>query len=369
MLFSHKSHFLFIFFLMNFCKITPCQTASQAFNRIKLHIIEMDPAKMKFFATCLTALLLATLAPHTTSAQTNVTITSATTSFSDGLQGDLEKIVASHRGIMGIYCEKLGDGPSEIIAINADEIFPTASTIKVATMCAAMDQLVSGKGPFENYYSSMPYDETTTAGGSGWIQNYKFGTKIELKELIHLMITVSDNVATNMISVWIGLDTINQWLIDHGFEHTRQYATIGSRQIYDKQGREEWGLGSTTPREMARLMKMIVNGEAGTTSSTEEMLRILGHQYFDAGIAGAIPPMVYVGSKGGSVNASRSDVAIVAGPSATYILSIYTKENVNTSWKKNENEAELAITKISGLIWKHFHPDSTWQPAPGSENF
>ncbi len=297
----------------------------------------------------------------------NDAVTSATSSFSPGIKGSLERIVAEHDGIMGIYVRNLET--SETLRVNADDPFPTASTIKLAVMCAAFDKLADGTGPYDSYYDTTVYDASTSTGGSGFIRNYIDGTKLELKELIHLMITVSDNIATNMICDWISLEEVNNWLIDHDFQTTRMFATIGGRTIYDPEGRKkDWGLGVTTPEEMGRLMELIVTGRAGTTSTTDEMLRVLGHQYFDGGIAAGVPPITYVGSKGGSLNRSRSDVALVASPAGKYIVSVYTKENGDTSWE-NTNEAEAAIRKISRLVWQHFNPKSDWAPAAGTEKF
>lgn len=293
-------------------------------------------------------------------------ITSGTSEFDEGIVGELEQIVASHHGTMGIYCHNFASG--ETIAINANESFPTASTIKLAVLCTAMNMLATGTGPFKTYYDTKPYDASTSTGGSGFIRNYKDKTPMELKELIHLMITVSDNIATNMLCEWIGLEPVNKWLSDHGFEKTRMYSTIGGSLVFDQEGRKEWGLGRTTPHEMGSLMEMIATGKAGTTSTTEEMLRVLGHQYFDGGIPAGIPPMTYVGSKSGALNRSRSDNAIVAAPTGTYVLSIYTNDNKDTSWGAS-NEADKAIKKISTLVWKHFNPDSNWSSPDGADKF
>ncbi len=293
-------------------------------------------------------------------------VTSATTQFENGVLGDLQKVVAGHQGVMGIYCKHLGNG--ETFQINADEPFPTASTIKLAVMVTAFDLLAKGTGPYNSYYDKIPYDAAKSFGGSGFIQNYKDKTQLELKELMHLMITVSDNIATNMLCEWIGLDVVNGWLSRNGFDKTRIFSTVGGSSVSDPDGRKIWGLGRTTPREIGLLLEMIVSGEAGTTSTTDEMLRLLGHQYFDGGIPGAIPPMTYVGSKGGSVSDSRSDTAIIASPSGVYILTVYTKDNKDKSWNSS-NEAERAIGKTSELLWKHFNPESRWNRPEGCEKF
>lgn len=293
-------------------------------------------------------------------------VTSTTTVFSEGLAGELEKIAADHKGVMGIYCRHLENG--EVYAVNSDEPFPTASTIKVAVMAAALDLLARGEGPYKSYYDTRTYAASTSTGGSGFLQNYKNGTRVELKELIHLMITVSDNIATNMICDWIGLEKVNNWLASCGFQETRMFSTVGGSKVFDVEGRKTWGLGRTTPREMGNLMASIVTGKAGTTSTTEEMLRLLGNQYFDNSIPAGVPPTVYVGSKSGSLSRSRSDTAIIAAPTGSYVLAVFTKENEDTSWK-NDNEAEVRIQRISAAIWRHFNPDNAWERPEGADKF
>lgn len=295
----------------------------------------------------------------------HVTVTSATTEFAPGWTGDIMRIAASHRGVLGMSFRNLNSG--EEFSVNGDELFPTASSIKLAVMCTVFDELSFPWGKFHDYYATHPYDEGTSTGGAGFIQNYKNGRKVELKELLHFMITVSDNIATNMLVEWLGgLEPVNEWLKRHGFENTRMNSTIGGRIVWDKEGREKWGLGVSSPNEMRRLLEMIYSGKAGTTTATDEMLRLLGHQYFDSGIAAEAPPWVWVGSKSGAVNQSRSDNAIVAAPKGTYVLTIYTKDNTDTRWSR-ENEAEVAINKIARIVWRHVNPDSKWERPAGTE--
>jgi beta-lactamase class A len=301
-----------------------------------------------------------------TLAQTSSPETQKTPPAASPLQAELNAIAEAHEGDMGIYCRNLESG--EVYAVNADEPFETASTIKTAVMCAAMDLLDKGTGPYKTYYDKMTYETSATSGGSGIIQNYKPKTKLELKELIHLMMTVSDNTGTNMLCEWIGLDTVNQWLKDKGFEQTRIFSTIGGKVVWDQENREKWGLGRTTPREMGELMALIAEGKAGSPASTEEMLRVLSHQYFDSHIPGGLPPTTWVGNKTGSVNRSRSDCAIINGPRGLYVLTVFTKNNKDTSWGSS-NKAQLAIRKISNVIWNHYSPEKPYHPPAGIDKF
>lgn len=281
------------------------------------------------------------------------------------LKAELERIAAAHRGVMGISVKNLDTG--EEISVNGDQLFPTASSIKLAVMCAVFDEMCSPTGKFPDYYMTKPYDDATSVGGAGFVKQFKDGTKVELKELLHFMITVSDNVATNMLVEWLGgLDRVNDWLRARGFRHTRMNATVGGRAVWSAEGLREWGLGVCTPDEMRRLLEMIYKGEAGTTTSTDEMLRLLGNQYFDGLIAGEAPPTVWVGSKSGAINDARSDNAIVASPGAAYILTVYTKQNADKRWT-HENEAEVAIRKVARTVYQHFNPASTWVRPAGTE--
>ena len=274
--------------------------------------------------------------------------------FSQKLTKLTERQKSENGGTMGIYFKKLGT--KNTVEINADEMFPTASTIKLPVACTLLTQMSDPQTSFPDYFATKIYDGSTSMSGSGFLQNYKIGTKMEIKELLHLMITVSDNTATNMLTEWLGgPETINNWLQKNGFEKTRMFSTVGGRIVSNQEGRRTWGLGVTTPREMGTILERLSEGKLLSTTGTEELLRILGHQYFDDLIASEVPPKVWVGSKSGALNASRSDCAIVSGHTGTYLLVIFTKENKDTSWGE-KNFAEQLIKETSALAWKYTNP-------------
>jgi beta-lactamase class A len=290
-------------------------------------------------------------------------VTSATTDFSPGFRGELERIVAGHHGVMGLSVKNLDTG--EQCDVNGNMEFPTASTIKLAVMCTVFDLLSSPTSSFNNYYATRVYDEATSVGGAGFIRSFKNRTPVELKEALHFMVTVSDNTATNMLVEWIGgLQPVNDWLIAHGFEKTRMLATIGGKLVWNPELRGKWGIGVTTPNEMRRLLEMIRTERAGTTSATNEMMRLMGHQYFDGGIPSEVPPWVWVGSKSGALDSSRSDNAIVSSPGGTYVLSVYTAENSDHQWN-SDNEGDRNIQAVSRVVWKHFNPNYKWSKPAG----
>ena len=84
------------------------------------------------------------------------------------------------------------------------------------------------------------------------------------------------------------------------------------------------------------------------------MLRLLGRNYWDDNAISQLPPDVFVASKNGAVNESRSEVLYVNGADARYIFCITTKNNKDQSWK-DENEAWVLTRKLSKLLWEYFN--------------
>jgi beta-lactamase class A len=83
------------------------------------------------------------------------------------------------------------------------------------------------------------------------------------------------------------------------------------------------------------------------------MLRLLSRNYWDEQALSEIPADVLVASKGGAVNASRSEVLFVNGRGARYIFCICTKNIKDQSWEDG-NEAWVLTKKLSRLLWAYF---------------
>ncbi|MEP6755768.1 MAG: serine hydrolase [Chthonomonadales bacterium] len=279
------------------------------------------------------------------------------------LKAQLDAIAAPFKGTLGYSVHHIKN--RESIDLRGDERFPTASTIKLAIMCTAFEKQQKGE---IGYFDTRSITDADKRTGAGFIQHYRPDTKIELKELLHLMITISDNMATAMLIRWLTAMEINHWLERQGFKVTRLLSQLPENETGLIALYKEWGLGVTTPNEMRDLMERIATGKAGTPAATDEMQRLLSHQYFTMGIGSQVPPFVGIGSKSGAVDASRSDVAIVHAPTGDYSLSIYTKEAKDQSWEWG-NEGENAIRAISRAVFTHYNPKVDWAPKPGYDKF
>jgi beta-lactamase class A len=261
------------------------------------------------------------------------------------LQYTLENLTTGFKGDVGIYVKDLHTGKTA--SINADSIFPTASMVKVPILIGIMDKLNKGE---LKYHQELTYKDSLFYAGSDLLASLKHNEKVELSKVIMLMLTTSDNTASLWLQSLAGTGTrINQILDSIGYTATR----VNSRTPGREAGRDKFGWGQTSPKEMASLFEALANRTLMDASSSEKMLRLLGRNYWDEEALSQIPPDVFVASKNGAVNASRSEVVYVSGKNARYVFCICTKNNKDTSWELNNEAWELA-RKVSKLLWETY---------------
>ena len=261
------------------------------------------------------------------------------------LQKQLETLTTGFKGDVGIYVKDLHTGKT--VSINADSIFPTASMVKVPILIGIMDKLNKGE---LKYHQELTYKDSLFYAGSDLLASLKHNEKVELSKVIMLMLTTSDNTASLWLQSLAGTGTrINQILDSIGYTATR----VNSRTPGREAGRDKFGWGQTSPKEMATMFEALANRTLLDTASSEKMLRLLGRNYWDEEALSQIPPDVFVASKNGAVNASRSEVVYVSGKNARYVFCICTKNNKDTSWESNNEGWELA-RKVSKLLWETY---------------
>lgn len=261
------------------------------------------------------------------------------------LQREVEALTAGFNGQVGVHIRSLRTGKT--VDLNADSVFPTASIVKVPILLGIMHRIHKGELTYHmplNWPDTMNYDP-----GEDIVAYLKPQTKIELSKVMMLMMTISDNNA----SLWLqqlagGGAVINPLMDSLGYGQTRVNSRTPGRESY----RPVFGWGQTTPREMARIFADIIDRKIFSKDACDRMLRIMGRQYWDEEALSSIPPDVFVASKNGAVNASRSEVLYVNGKHP-YILSIFTKNNRDVSWDAS-NEAWQLTRKISAAVWTHY---------------
>jgi beta-lactamase class A len=287
----------------------------------------------------------------------------ARTAAKSSIEEQLATIVRDFRGVMGVAVIDVESGRT--IAINGETRFPTASTIKTAVMLEAYQQAAEGQLPLDATYT---LEESAKVGGSGVLNGLHPGVTLTGADLVHLMIVLSDNTATNILIERLGTTRVNARLDSYGLRETRLFRPTfrdGRPDVLPDLERE-FGLGMTTPIEMAKLMALIGSGKAVSAKASESMLATLRKQQDRAMIPRLLPSLrgLNVGNKTGTDEEKhagsdgvrrhvRADAGIVTGPGFSYAIAIYARQIEDTRWGV-ENDALTTGARISRLIFEHF---------------
>jgi beta-lactamase class A len=296
-------------------------------------------------------------------------------SADDGLYIAMAPIIAAHHGKVALYARQLNTGRE--VEIDADKPVQTASVIKLAMLYHAMVEVREGRAHWDEKIVLKPGEGV---GGSGMLHFFDPPMTLTLKDVLTMMVIVSDNTATNLAIDRFGVDAVNARVEGLGLKNTHLYKKVfkpATGKMPDDQ--PKFGLGKTTAREMASLMELIgtcklhiIGGvgnpaywhpqfanpdaedkavcDVGLTMLKSQFYRETMPRYLPGGGEGA------TASKTGSLDAVRADVAIVAGKSGPMVISIFTYENADHSWTV-DNEAEVTIAKLGKAIVDAWSPE------------
>lgn len=274
------------------------------------------------------------------------------------LAARLDSLTRGFGGEVGVYVRHLRTGAG--VEIRADELFPTASLIKVPILLTLYDQVEQGRLDLE---ARLPYPDTLHyryVESTDVVGYMVAGDTLPLRELAFLMLTVSDNVASLWIQALVGGGAaVNEWLAAHGFERTR----VNSRTPGREDARSTYGWGQTTPREIAAALVMIREGRAVSPRASQQMYRMLTRSYWDEVGLSQVPPTVQAASKQGFVDRSRSEVLLVNAPAGDYVLAVITRDQADESYEPG-NAGYRLIRAVSRAVYQHFNPDDPWRPLP-----
>src|SRR5687768_10568098 len=219
-------------------------------------------------ATTVTACLALTLCICSLSFAQSSTLNSAR-HLQDPLDVRIKAELASFKGKVNLFAKNLDSGAT--YALGADERVRTASTIKVAVMVEAFARVAEGKAKWTD---ELTLDKSVRYAGSGVLNDLTDGLRLSLRDAVTLMMTVSDNTATNMVLGHLTADAVNERMESLGFRQTRIMRRVGGGGE-SREGKVEankrFGLGRTTPREMATIIERLERGEIVSPSASKEM--------------------------------------------------------------------------------------------------
>lgn len=214
------------------------------------------------------------------------------------------------------FCAILPDGRR--ISHRENEIFKSASTIKIAIMIQLYRRIDAGELSLEQTYVLKEEDK---APGSGVLQELHTGIELTLRDVLYLMISISDNPATNILIDHVGMDEVNATMRQLGLSESLLGRPMRGRPAFDT---EQENLA--TPADFARLVESILDGSAASAESCMAMLAMLKLQANTRRIGRFVPEDVEWGSKTGSYATVVNDVGFIMTKDGPLIVSAFTED-------------------------------------------
>jgi beta-lactamase class A len=241
-------------------------------------------------------------------------------------------------GVLAVAILDLASGQKYLL--HADEVLPTASSIKIAILAELYRQAQQGKLKLTDFYTLQPSD---IVGGSGITSVLTPGmTRLTLRDVAGLMISVSDNSATNVIIDRVGMENVNALLDSLGLTHTRL-----QRKMMDLKAASEGRENVATPREMMLLLENLYRGKVLNKQMTEDFFNLLS-VHKESYIPRNLPEDVKVANKAGELEGVRNDSGIVFTGKRPYVISVMT------TYLRRERDGGEAIIKISDAAYQMF---------------
>ncbi|HEX8890548.1 MAG TPA: serine hydrolase [Pyrinomonadaceae bacterium] len=255
--------------------------------------------------------------------------------------------VGRFEGTVTLYAKNL-DTDAEY-SFGGDEPVRTASTIKIAIMIEAFSRVAEGKAKWTD---DLVLTKEKKIAGSGILQEFTEGLHLTLRDAVMLMMVMSDNTATNLvIDALGGADSVNARMKSLGLTQTRLMRKVGGGGDSEEGKREEnkrFGLGRTSPHEMASLIEKLERGEIVNASASKEMIELMKREQTQDGIWRELWRLPRA-TKSGALDALRSNVGIIYHTRGRIILAITCDDMPEPNWTA-DNPAYLLMSRLSEIV-------------------
>lgn len=228
---------------------------------------------------------------------------------------DIDALLSEHGGTVALV---VTDFSGEVLYERLpDHVFHSASLIKVPLLVEALRQVDAGRLDLAARVTMRAEDRVP---GSGVLHELGAGLQPTLLDLLTLMIVVSDNTATNLVIEAVGQDALNTFLREGSF---RDSELVGLLQLPDERKNERQKRGErnrTSARDMARMLRLLANGELLSPAATDLALDILTRQQLRDIVGRRVPrgadgELLYrVASKSGELFGVHHDAGLVWTP-------------------------------------------------------
>ena len=252
------------------------------------------------------------------------------------LKAKINELLKKEKGYFSVGIKDLETGNT--VYIN-DTQLKSASVIKVFVMEAAYKKAKDGKLDLNK---KIVLKNSMKVGGTGSLQGMKEGTVKTIDQLIEMMITISDNTASNIIVRELGFEYINDRIKELGCKDTVlgwYFVIPGPKGVRN----------TISVRDLNLLYEKIYTNDCLGKEYDQKMLDLMKRLPNKTKLPLYLPKDTVVAHKTGAINQHEHDAGIVYGPKKNFMISILSKDF------GNPETAKKVIGKITKLAYDYYN--------------
>ena len=257
------------------------------------------------------------------------------------LQRKLQSIMEAFPARSALYCVDLAAG-EPLAALNEQTQVVSASTIKLAILLYALDRVGAGKLSLEQF---VPIAAEDYCGDTRVFEPEYRRDGASLGEMLHWMMSLSDNTATNALITLLGFEPINDYIVSLGLKKTAL-----QRKMLDFQA-VAWGRNNYTSLEdQYRMYEGLYRGTLLPPGLRNWAMELLGRCRCFTGLQRYLSDPVPVLHKSGSLDHLNHDAGIFLLPNRPYFLGIFTWDGPALD---GEPQQERLIGRLSRVVYDY----------------
>jgi beta-lactamase class A len=295
------------------------------------------------------------------------------------VEAEIARLSTPIGGKVGVAAWRL-DGKGEQVLVNAGERFPMASTFKVAVAGAILANIDAGKLKLDQLIAVQP-DDIVPSDGIASLAIHP-GISLSVHNLLELMLTLSDNTATDVLTrlaggpqaatAWVRKQGVADQRIDRDtagllreffdlpagpFNQALQEALKKDPQLEERGNHPNAAFDNdvrdtSTPAAMAQLLTKIFNQQALSVSSTRVLIDIMQRCHTGAGrLQGRMPAGTVIAHKTGTIGGTVNDVGVITLPDgkSQIVIAVFIKAS-----DQPMEVRERVIAEIARSVRDHF---------------